>query len=90
VSRAGLVRDPTAEASLFSQLKTERIVPKVYQKRKPVPADGFDHVERFYNSTRGHLTLGCVKPIHFDDALIAEVSVHGTGISQRKTLILVP
>jgi len=57
--------------SFFSSLKTERTARKVYRTREQARADVFDYIERFYNSTRRHLTLGYVSPIQFEEALKA-------------------
>jgi transposase InsO family protein len=53
---------------LFSSLKTERTARKVYRTREQARADVFDYVERFYNPTRRHSTLGYVSPIEFEKA----------------------
>jgi len=57
--------------SFFSSLKTERTARKVYRTREQARADVFDYIERFYNSTRRHSTLGYVSPIQFEEALKA-------------------
>ena len=49
-------------------MKTERIARKVYRTRDDVKADVFDYIERFYNPTRRHSTLGYVSPIEFEKA----------------------
>jgi putative transposase len=54
--------------SFFSSLKTERIARKVYRSREQARADVFDYIERFYNPTRRHSTLGYVSPIKFEKA----------------------
>jgi len=41
---------------------------KVYRTRDDARADVFDYVERFYNPTRRHSTLGYVSPIQFEKA----------------------
>ena len=71
MSRAGEVWDNSAMESFFSSLKTERTARKVYRTREQARADVFDYVERFYNSTRRHSTLGYVSPIQFEEALKA-------------------
>lgn len=65
---AGEVWDNSAMESFFSSMKTERIARKVYRTRDDVKADVFDHIERFYNPTRRHSTLGYVSPIEFEKA----------------------
>jgi putative transposase len=67
-SRAGEVWDNSAMESFFSSLKTERTARKVYRTREQARADVFDYVERFYNSTRRHSTLGYLCPIEFKKA----------------------
>ncbi len=54
--------------SFFSSLKTERTARKVYRSREQARADVFDYIERFYNPTRRHSTLGYVSPIQFEKA----------------------
>ena len=71
MSRAGNVWDNSAMESFFSSMKTERIARKVYRTRDDVKADVFDYIERFYNATRRHSTLGYVSPIQFEEALKA-------------------
>ena len=68
MSRAGEVWDNSAMESFFSSMKTERIARKVYRTRDDVKADVFDYIERFYNPTRRHSTLGYVSPIDFEKA----------------------
>jgi putative transposase len=68
MSRAGEVWDNSAMESFFSSLKTERTARKVYRTREQARADVFDYVERFYNPTRRHSTLGYVSPIEFEKA----------------------
>ncbi len=66
MSRAGNVWDNSAMESFFSSLKTERTARKVYRTRDAARADVFDHIERFYNSTRRHSTLGYLSPMEFE------------------------
>jgi putative transposase len=68
MSRAGEVWDNSAMESFFSSMKTERLARKVYRTRDDVKADVFDYIERFYNPTRRHSTLGYVSPIDFEKA----------------------
>ena len=68
MSRAGEVWDNSAMESFFSSLKTERTARKVYRTRQQARADVFDYIERLYNPTRKHSTLGCVSPINFEKA----------------------
>jgi putative transposase len=71
MSRAGEVWDNSAMESFFSSLKTERTSRKVYRSRTDARSDVFDYIERFYNQTRRHSTLGYVSPIQFEEALKA-------------------
>ena len=71
MSRAGAVWDNSAMESFFSSLKTERTARKVYRTREQARVDVFDYVERFYNSTRRHSTLGYVSPVQYEEALKA-------------------
>ena len=68
MGRAGEVWDNSAMESFFSSLKTERTARKVYRTREQARADVFDYIERFYNPTRRHSTLGYVSPINFEKA----------------------
>ena len=54
--------------SFFSTLKTERTNRKRYESRNAARADVFDYIERFYNPTRRHSTLGNVSPVAFERA----------------------
>jgi putative transposase len=66
MSRSGNVWDNSAMESFFSSLKTERIARKVYRHRDEARSDVFDYIERFYNPTRRHSTLGYVGPMQFE------------------------
>ncbi|WIW00249.1 IS3 family transposase [Paucibacter aquatile] len=54
--------------SFFGSLKTARTAAKAYRTREQIRADVFDYIERFYNPTRRHSTLGYVSPIQFEEA----------------------
>jgi putative transposase len=66
MSRSGNVWDNAAMESFFSSLKTERIARKTYRTRNQAWADVFDYIERFYNPTRRHSTLGDLSPMDFE------------------------
>ena len=66
MSRSGNCWDNAAMESFFSSLKTERVRKKVYRSRDQAKADVFDYIERFYNPTRRHSTLGYLSPIDFE------------------------
>jgi putative transposase len=66
MSRSGNVWDNAAMESFFSSLKTERIGRRVYLTRDAAKADVFDYVERFYNTTRRHSTIGYISPVEFE------------------------
>ena len=68
MSRAGEVWDNSAMESFFSSMKTERMGRKVYRTRDQARADVFDYIERFYNPTRQHSTLGYRSPVQFEQA----------------------
>jgi putative transposase len=68
MSRAGEVWDNSAMESFFSSLKTERTARKVYRTRGQARSDVFDYIERFYNPTRRHSTLGYLSPVQFEKA----------------------
>ena len=67
-ARMHLVPARDVMESFFSSLKTERTATKVYRSREQARADVFDYIERFYNPTRRHSTLGYVSPIQFEKA----------------------
>jgi putative transposase len=66
MSRSGNVWDNAAMESFFSSLKTERVCRKVYRSRNAARADVFDYIERFYNTTRRHSTIGYLSPLEFE------------------------
>ena len=66
MSRSGNCWDNAAMESFFSSLKTERIARKTYRTRDQARADVFDYIERFYNPTRRHSTLGYLSPMDFE------------------------
>ena len=66
MSCSGNVRDNAVMKGFFSSLKTERVARKVYRTRDHARADVFDYVERFYNPTRCHSTIGYVSPMEFE------------------------
>jgi putative transposase len=66
MSRSGNVWDNAAMESFFSSLKTERTAAKTYHTRDQAKADVFDDIERFYNPTRRHSTLGYLSPMEFE------------------------
>ena len=66
MSRSGNVWDNAAMESFFSSLKTERIARKTYRTQNQAKAEVFDYIERFYNPTRRHSTLGYLSPIDFE------------------------
>ncbi len=61
-----LGENPMVFHSIFSSLKTERIARKIYRTRNQAIAEMFDYIERFYNPTRRHSTLGHLSPIDFE------------------------
>lgn len=66
MSRSGNVWDNAVMESFFSSLKTDRIARKTYRTRNQARADVFDYIERFYNSTRRHSTLGYLSSVDFE------------------------
>lgn len=66
MSRSGNVWDNSAMESFFKSMKTERTDRKTYRTRAEAKADVFDYMERFYNPTRRHSTLGYLSPIQFE------------------------
>jgi len=66
MSRSGNVWNNAAMESFFSSLKTERTASKIYRTRNEARADVFDYIERFYNATRRHSTIGYVRPVEFE------------------------
>ena len=66
MSRAGNVWDNAVTESFFSTMKIERCHRKQYLTRNAARADIFDYIERFYNLTRRHSSLGNQSPIDFE------------------------
>ena len=66
MSRAGNAWDNAAMESFFSSLKIERTARTTYRTRAQAKADVFDYIERFYNPTRWHSTLGYLSPMEFE------------------------
>ena len=66
MSRSGNCWDNAAMESFSSSLKTERVARKTYRTRDQARADVFDYIERFYNPTRRHSTLGYLSPMDFE------------------------
>ena len=85
MSRSGNVWDDAAMESFFSSLKTGRVGRKTCRTRNHAKADVFDHIERFYNPTRRHSTLGYLSPMDFErQAQVGQPRVHATGNSSRQ------
>ena len=71
MSRSGNCWDNAAMESFFSSLKTERVGRKVCRSRDEARADVFDYVERFYNPTPRHSTIGHPeKPYGFEAGIV--------------------
>lgn len=68
MGRAGELWDNYAMESFFGSLKTELTARKVYRSRVQARADVFDCIERFYNPTSRHSTMGYVSPMDFEKA----------------------
>ena len=66
MSRSGNVWDNAAMDNFFSSLKTERIARKTCRTRNQARQDVFDYIERSYNPTRRHSTLGYLSPMDFE------------------------
>lgn len=66
MSRSGNVWDNAVMESFFSTLKIERCHRQPYLTRDDARADIFDYIERFYNPTRRHSSLGNQSPIDFE------------------------
>ena len=54
--------------SFFSSLKTGRTARKTYRTRNEAK-DVFDYIERCYNATRRHSTIGYLSPVEFERKL---------------------
>lgn len=67
MSRSSNCWDNAAMESFFSSLKTERIRGQIYRTRDQARSDVFDYVERFYNPTRRHSTLGYLSPMQYEE-----------------------
>jgi putative transposase len=66
MSRSGNVWDNAVMESFFSTMKIERCNRKNYRTRDEARADVFDYIERFYNLTRRHSSLGNQSPVDFE------------------------
>lgn len=83
--RSGNCWDNSAMESFFSSLKTERVGRKVYRSRNEARADVFDYVERFYNPTRRHSTIGYKSLIDFErDAGVTCTSLSSCPPNQQQ------
>src|SRR5215213_4627519 len=71
MSRSGNVWDNAAMESFFLSLKTERAGRKTYRTRNEARADVFDYIERFYNATRRHSTIGYLSPVECERLLLS-------------------
>jgi putative transposase len=69
MSRSGNVWDNAVMESFFSTMKIERCHRRHYATRQDARADIFDYIERFYNPTRRHSTLGNKSPVAFEQAV---------------------
>ncbi len=58
--RRGLPKDRGARSAVADR--------KVYRTRGQARSDVFDYIERFYNPTRRHSTLGYLSPVQFEQA----------------------
>ena len=68
MSRSGNVWDNSVMERFFSTLKIERCHRQHYATRQAARTDIFDYIERFYNPTRRHSTLGNVSPVAYEQA----------------------
>jgi putative transposase len=66
MSGSGNVWDNAAMESFFSSLKTERIERKIFRTKNETRANVSDYIERFYNATRRHSTIGYLSPVEFE------------------------
>lgn len=65
MSRKGNCWDNAPTESFFNSLKNERVHGTRYATHDAARADLFDYIERFYNRSRRHSTLGYRSPIQF-------------------------
>ena len=87
MSRSGNAWDNAAMGSFFSSMKTERIGRKTYRTRNHAKVYVFDYIERFYNPTRRHSTLGYLSPMDFErQAHVANLVPMGPAAAQRSDL----
>ena len=77
MSRAGSVWDNSAMEGFFSSLTTEPTARKACRTRNAARADVLDYIERFYDPTRRHSTLGYLSPVEFErQATLPQLAVH--------------
>jgi len=69
MSRKGNCWDNAVVESFFHSLKIERIAGERFTDRQELEYELFDYIERFYNRTRRHSTLGLISPNQFEVAL---------------------
>ena len=55
-----------SRSGFHASLKTERTAGETYRTRNEARADVFDYIERFYNATRCHSTIGYLSPVEFE------------------------
>ena len=66
MSRKGNCYDNAPMESFFKTLKTEEVYQSDYQSHDDVVRGAVEYIERFYNATRLHSSLGYRSPIEFE------------------------
>jgi putative transposase len=62
-------RDNAAMGSFFSSLKPERTEHNTYRTRNQARPDVLDYIERLYDATRRHSTIGYLSTVEFEHKL---------------------
>ncbi len=72
MGRTGACWDNAVAESFFHSLKVEAIYGSDIQTRREMEQEVFDYVERFYNKTRRHSTIGYCSPLRFEQTFRVE------------------
>lgn len=89
MSRSGNVWNNAAAESFFSSsIKIERVKRNVYGTRDQARADVFDYIERFYNPTGCHSTIGYLSPMQYEERAMKDQVAAAKPAAQRPILSL--
>jgi len=60
--------------SFFKSFKVEEVYRSLYQTHEKATRGVAGYIERFYNRTRLHSSLGCFSPVEYEKQRLWEVS----------------